>query len=48
MGKRVKGVLKGRSVPSHAKMGYKETWDMGRAANSKKRWKLTPPDRPSV
>jgi hypothetical protein len=48
MGKRVKGTLKGCEVPSTAKMGYKETWDMGKAANSKKRSKLTPPDRPSV
>jgi hypothetical protein len=48
MDKRVKGILKGCKLPSTAKMGYKDTWDMGQAANAKKRWKLTPPDRPSV
>ena len=48
MDKRVKGILKACEVPTTAKMGYKDTWDMGKAANSKKRWRLTPPDKPSV
>jgi hypothetical protein len=47
MSKRIKGISKGCEVPSTAKMGYKETWDMGKAANSKKRSKLILPDRPS-
>lgn len=48
MGKKVKGVLKGCTVPPAGKTGYKDTWDMGKAANDKKRWRLTHPDRPSV
>lgn len=48
MVKRVKGVFKGCEVPLTTKTGYKDTWDMGKAANSKKRWRLTRPDRPSV
>jgi len=48
MGKRVKGMIKGCAVSPPAKMGYKDTWDAGKAANSKKRWRLSSPDRPSI
>lgn len=48
MSKKARGILKGCEVPPAAKMGYKDTWDMGKAANAKKRWRLTPPDRPGV
>lgn len=48
MGKKIKGVLKGCAVPSTSKTGYKDTWDMGNAANAKKNWRLLRPDRPSV
>lgn len=48
MGKKVKGILKGCQIPGTAKMGYRDTWDMGRASDSKKRWKVTGPNRPST
>jgi hypothetical protein len=48
MGKRIKGIIKRCEIPETAKMGYKDTWDMGNAANSKKRWRLSPPDKPNT
>jgi len=48
MRKKVKGVLKECKAPVPEKMGYKDTWNTGKAANAKKSWKLTSPDRPSV
>lgn len=48
MRKKVKGVLKECKTPVPEKMGYKDTWNAGKAANAKKSWKLTSPNRPSV
>jgi hypothetical protein len=31
-----------------SKTGYRAVWDMGRAANAKKIWKLSKPNRPGI
>lgn len=48
MGKRVKGVLKGCRVPGTAKNGYRDVWDMGRAATAKRISKVRGPNRPGI
>lgn len=48
MNKKVKGSLKGCEIPGTTKMGYRDTWNMGRASNLKKRWRVSGPNRPST
>ena len=48
VGKKDKGSLKGCGVPEPSKKGYRDTWDMGRASNNKKRSRLSGPNRPST
>ena len=48
MNKKVKGILKGCQIPGTSTMGYRDIWDMGRASNSKKRWRVVGQNRPST
>lgn len=48
MSKKIKGMLKGCRVPGTAETGYRNTWDMGRAAGAKKRTRLKGPDTPGT
>lgn len=46
--RRIKGVLKDYHVPGSTKHGYRSVWDMGSAADHKKRTRITGINRPSV
>ncbi len=49
MSKKVKGVLKScGDVPGSSKLGYRDLWDTGRASVSKRKQKVTGPNRPSI
>lgn len=47
MPKRIQGVLKDYNTPGTGKFGYRPVWDMGRAADYKKRTRITGINRPS-
>lgn len=48
MSKRIKGIIKGCQVPDTSKTGYRDVWNMGRAADTKKKWKVQGTNRPSI
>lgn len=47
MTRKIQGVLKKYHVPGSGKMGYRPVWEMGRAADCKKRTRMTGINRPS-
>ena len=47
MTRRIEGVLKKYHISGSGKMGYRSVWDMGHAADYKKRTRITGINRPS-
>lgn len=48
MAKRIQGVIKEYHVPGSTSLGYRPVWEMGRAADYKKRTRITGINRPST
>ena len=48
MSKRIKGIPKKCGVPGSTRTGYRDTWDLGKAAGSKRRWRAGGVNRPSI
>lgn len=48
MVKRIQGVVKDYRIPGATKSGYRPVWEMGPAAEHKKRTRITGINRPST
>ncbi|HHU85242.1 MAG TPA: hypothetical protein GXZ25_00325 [Peptococcaceae bacterium] len=48
MSRKVKGIPKKCGVPGSTRTGYRNTWDLGKAAEYKKRWRAGGVNRPST
>jgi hypothetical protein len=48
MSKKVKGIPKKCGVPGTARTGYRDTWDLGKAAENKRKWKVGGINRPGT
>ena len=48
MSKKIKGITKKCGVPGSTRTGYRDTWDLGKAAGIKRRWRAGGENRPST
>jgi hypothetical protein len=48
MSRKVKGTPKSCEVPGSTRTGYRDTWDLGKAAGNKRRWRVRGVNRPST